>query len=186
MDTYSTEETAIYHSILDCTIQLFNEKGLQFKMSEVADQLHISKKTIYKYFKNKEALIYSVIEGMFKEIKDLEHAIYLSEDLTPSEKLLEMLCVYPLKYRINYSYLNEMRTHYPSVFKIIEDQLSRNWDETFDLLDQSISAKEIKPIDRLVFKTLFLGLYKELLYQYSASPDHLLRDCIETIFNGLR
>ena len=40
--------------ILKGTIQVFNKKGLKLTMDDVADELKISKKTIYKEFASKE------------------------------------------------------------------------------------------------------------------------------------
>ena len=37
--------------IIDKATELFNQKGLRFTLDEISEQLHISKQTIYVYFR---------------------------------------------------------------------------------------------------------------------------------------
>ena len=46
--------TEIREKIHKGTIQVFNKKGLKLTMDDVADELKISKKTIYKEFSSKD------------------------------------------------------------------------------------------------------------------------------------
>ena len=48
--------TEIREKILKGTIQVFNKKGLKLTMDDVADELKISKKTIYKDFSGKDEI----------------------------------------------------------------------------------------------------------------------------------
>ena len=43
-------------TILNGTMEVFNQKGLKFTMDDIAKQLGISKKTIYKVFNDKEEM----------------------------------------------------------------------------------------------------------------------------------
>ena len=48
--------------------QIFNlyiEKGLYLNMEEIADDLHITKKTLYNNFESKEEMISTVVEHFF-------------------------------------------------------------------------------------------------------------------------
>ena len=45
--------------ILEEAMRQFNRDGFDFKMDDLAKELHISKKTIYKHFKNKEDIFCS-------------------------------------------------------------------------------------------------------------------------------
>jgi AcrR family transcriptional regulator len=50
----------IRNAILEGTIQVFNEKGLKFTMDDIASLLGMSKKTIYKVFRDKEELFFKM------------------------------------------------------------------------------------------------------------------------------
>ena len=47
---------------------LFQAKGLWFTLQEVADALHISKKTIYTLYPSKEALLLDMVDDLFVRI----------------------------------------------------------------------------------------------------------------------
>mgnify|MGYP003106123967 CR=1 FL=1 len=49
-------------------MQLFRQQGLHFTMQQVAEPLHISKKTIYTVYPSKEALLLDMVDHAFAEI----------------------------------------------------------------------------------------------------------------------
>ncbi len=42
--------------IMEAVVELFNQKGMKFTMDDISKKLHISKKTIYKEFEDKDEL----------------------------------------------------------------------------------------------------------------------------------
>ena len=54
--------TEIREKILKGTIQVFNKKGLKLTMDDVADELKISKKTIYKEFSGKDEIFETMVD----------------------------------------------------------------------------------------------------------------------------
>ena len=40
----------IQQDILNTTLVLFNDRGLDFTMNDIAQSMHIAKKTIYRFF----------------------------------------------------------------------------------------------------------------------------------------
>jgi len=53
----------IQQDILTTTLELFNDKGLDFTMDDIAQSMHIAKKTIYRFFSSKEDLLKAVEAG---------------------------------------------------------------------------------------------------------------------------
>lgn len=54
--------------ILDAAAELFQAEGLSFTMQQVAAALHISKKTIYTVYSDKEALLLDMVDMLFEKI----------------------------------------------------------------------------------------------------------------------
>lgn len=54
------DENEIKVKIIEASIDEINENGLKFTMDKLAKRLVMSKKTIYKYFENKEKLWISI------------------------------------------------------------------------------------------------------------------------------
>jgi AcrR family transcriptional regulator len=71
----------------------FNENGPQLILSSVASTLHISKKTIYRYFESKAAIYDCVLEQTCAEIHAAQNKIVNDSSLTTKEKLFRILTI---------------------------------------------------------------------------------------------
>jgi len=67
-------------------LNLYKEKGLRLNMEQIADELHITKKTLYNNFENKEDMITTVVDHFFF---DLERKILTSVE--ESENAIDSL-----------------------------------------------------------------------------------------------
>ncbi len=174
------------NEIMHHAIKRFNSEGATFKLDDVAADMKISKKTIYKSYKNKEALIEGIIDNLFKEVKTKEHEITCDDRLDSLDKLMGILSVYPDYEHFNYTHIPTLRATYPNLYEKLEMQLESNWDETFKLLDHCVAEGRVRPISHDLFKLIFVGLYKQLLLTEDSEPQKRMRICIEHIFNGLK
>ena len=80
--------------IIQEAINLYRIKGLSFTMNDIAQNLHIAKKTIYKHFDSKESLLQGIVEYGFALIQENKKQI-LSSDLPYIEKLSQLLIAMP-------------------------------------------------------------------------------------------
>ena len=55
----------IRQKIMEAVIDQFNSKGMKFTMDDISKELHISKKTIYKEFDDKDELFFATVEYGF-------------------------------------------------------------------------------------------------------------------------
>lgn len=179
---YLDEQLKIMHQ----AIVRFNLEGPNFKLDELAQDLKMSKKTLYKCFKNKEMLLLEVVKELFLQIKDKEQVVYQNTRFNSLEKLMGVLSVYPDYASFNYHKIPELKDQYPKIYAFVEVELEENWNQTLELLDLCIEEGHVVPISHEVFKIIFLGLYKQLLLTQHEAPDYLMRTCIETIFDGLK
>ncbi|HAS72812.1 MAG TPA: hypothetical protein DCS67_01550 [Clostridiales bacterium UBA8960] len=175
------EKEIMHHAIMR-----FNLDGVCFKLDDVATDLKISKKTIYKWYKNKEQLIGGIIDHLFMEIKLKEQSIIGDVTLSSLDRLIGVLSVYPDYERFNYSHIPALKATYSALYDKLERQLETNWEATFNLLDTCIDESFVVPIPHDIFKTIFLGLYKQLLLTEDDDPEKRMRVCIEYLFNGLK
>ena len=87
--------TETREKILKGTIQVFNKKGLKLTMDDVAEELKISKKTIYKEFKSKDEIFDSMVDYVFDNIKAREQEILESEEYSTLDKIRLLLSAMP-------------------------------------------------------------------------------------------
>ena len=78
-------------------MQLFRQQGLHFTMQQVAEPLHISKKTIYTVYPSKEALLLDMVDHAFADIHRCKQEI-LAGGGTLQEKLRAVIIAMPAEY----------------------------------------------------------------------------------------
>ena len=104
--------------ILDGAIQMFGRIGIRsVSMDDIAHELHVSKKTIYHYFKNKEELIEAMLnnhlENDFKNYQTIskqEHSNAIDVLLNVSEEVCKHIN------ETNHAQVFELRKYYPEQF----------------------------------------------------------------------
>lgn len=148
--------TGIREKILIGTIQVFNKKGLKLTMDDVADELKISKKTIYKEFTSKEEMFETMADYVFDNIKVREEEILGSQGYTTAEKIRMLLSAMPEGYRnINFQELHPLKEKYPKVYKKVQKRLETGWEPTLKLMEQGKEEGIIRnDADLKIFKMM--------------------------------
>ncbi len=120
--------------IVETALQLFNSRGLRgVTMDDIANTLHISKRTLYETFANKEELLAECLTQVHDDIEDRHKKIYLKVD----EPLLVALYMIRVNAMSNHSYqhlITESERYYPEIhdrfFKIhtssLRDMLTKS------------------------------------------------------------
>jgi AcrR family transcriptional regulator len=79
---------------MDCTIEVLMKKGYHdTNLRDIADGLGIGRTTIYQYFKNKDEIINTVINLVFKRLENECEAIIGDPYLTKIDKLKAIINV---------------------------------------------------------------------------------------------
>ena len=148
--------TEIREKILKGTIQVFNKKGLKLTMDDVADELKISKKTIYKEFSGKDEIFETMVDYVFDNIKIREKEILNTDGYTTLEKIRLFLSAMPESYRnINFQELYSLKDKYPKVYKKLQKRLETGWEPAFKLLEQGKEEGLIREdADLKIFKIM--------------------------------
>lgn len=108
--------------IIDYTSKAFVTKGIRsVSMDEIAQELGISKKTIYENFSSKEDLIEEVVCNLFNLlINNLESKLKEMEEkqLNAVEQLSNLLYIHQqMSQNINPLFLDDLKKYYPSLDK---------------------------------------------------------------------
>ena len=112
------KENIIHHAS-----KMFVEQGIKaVRMDDIAQELSISKRTLYELFNDKEELIYQSIRYYLEDSRErrLRHITNIDNPLEVMViNLREMIDGAPLAGRIR----RNMRRFYPSVYKRLEDDV---------------------------------------------------------------
>ena len=74
--------------IISASIESLRQEGLRFSVDTLAERLGVSKKTIYKYFPDKEALALALYEKYYSAAKEQAKALLGSDANTIRRELL--------------------------------------------------------------------------------------------------
>lgn len=178
-------------TILEETIQAFNEKGLKFTMDDVAKMLGMSKKTIYTVFRDKESLFYAMVDYMFDSIKESEKAILEDESLSTLEKVRKILGVMPESYKdIDFRQLYLLKDKYPAIYKQVEKRLETGWETTIALLEQGMQEGVIRKVDIPIVKMMLEAsleqfFQRDILIRNQLSYMEALDEVVEILVDGI-
>ena len=141
--------------IINATIDEFQDKGLKLTMNDVAKRIHISKKTLYKVFENKEELFLAVADYTFAEIKRHEQMVLENPELDLIEKIRRLIIVLPERYKnIGLSNLYPLQDLFPDVYRKTAHYLETDWDATISLLEQGVREGKIRQMPIPIMKAM--------------------------------
>lgn len=178
--------------IMDAVIEQFNHKGMKFTMDDISRDLHISKKTIYKEFDDKDELFFATVDYGFSAIKKKEAEILADDSLDLIEKISRLIVCLPDNYKnIDFRRVYQLKEKYPKVYQKVAQRIESDWEETEKLLEQAMDEGLIKRFPVSLIKLMVEGSIEKFLssgelvktdYTYEDS----LNAMIDIIINGLK
>ncbi len=156
----------IRRSILEVSYSKFAVHGFKkVTIDEIAAELGISKKTVYKLFSSKEEILREVVLGKMNLLLEIFSKIQSMKESSVDkiQAISEIVSTH-----INEQWqriLTEVRLNAPGLFKeidaIIQEKLSLGWQKIF--IDGQKNGWIRKDIDPVVFTTAYVGVVRELM-----------------------
>ena len=134
-------------SIVITSTELFLTLGFKsVTMDDIAEEMKISKKTIYTFFENKEALVQSVVFSMYSYITTNLTQIR-EEAKNPISELYEvkMFIMHQLKGEKT-SPQHQLRKYYPNIHKELQKK-------QFDFMTKSVKKSLTKGVEMKLFRS---------------------------------
>lgn len=169
--------------ILDSAIKMYNEKGVKFTIDDIAADLSISKKSVYKYFSGKDEIIDSVIEMVFDDIERQHYEILSRDDINVLEKLKKILNVNPTMMQVSDNKIAKLKELYPDSYKKIKNHFEGKWDLTLSVLDECRKQDYVKQVPDDIFRTVLIGIFDNSTNSDDYSDT--VEKCIDWLFEGI-
>ncbi|HRW35220.1 MAG TPA: TetR/AcrR family transcriptional regulator [Thermotogota bacterium] len=177
--------------ILEEAVELIKGKGLSFTMSELAIRLGVSKKTLYEWFESKQALILEILETSRKSIKEQQALIYEDDTLSDTQKVRRLLTVVP-RYHLAFdsNRMEELKKRYHEIYERLVHLFESDWEKTFKIMTSAMEKKEMKPVNLLLFKRIYINAVISLHDEFSFEKTNLsyqqaLEEIISILFEGV-
>ncbi len=177
---------------MDSVINQFNKKGMKFTMDDISRELHISKKTIYKEFEDKNELFFATVDYGFSAIKNKEAEVLADDSLDLIEKISRLIVCLPDNYKnIDFRRVYQLKEKYPLVYQKVAHRIETDWEETDKLLLQAMEEGLIRKVPLNIIKLMIEGaierfLSSEDLNDTDLSYEDALNQMIDIMINGLR
>lgn len=178
-------------TILNGTLDVFNQKWLKFTMDDIAKNLSISKKTIYTVFKDKETLFYAMVDYLFDSIKESEEQVLKDNTTDTLTKIKKILGVMPESYRnIDFRQLYMLRDKYPKIYKQVEIRLETGWENTLALLEKGINEGVIRSVNLVLVKMMMEAaveqfFQRDILIQNNITYADALNEVVNILVEGI-
>lgn len=133
--------------IIEGALELFLKAGIKsVTMDDIAKHLGMSKKTIYQFFEDKNALVIALVKKRLEEDKDQMCDIIAKSDNVIEEMINMMKCSEEMFSRINPVVIHDMQKYHPDAWKVFQkfkaDVLIHTLEE---LLSKGIDQGYIRP-----------------------------------------
>ncbi len=118
----SDSKTEERERIFNYVKSLFLKEGFyKIPMDKLAADLKISKKTIYKYFPSKEAIVKAIVASIQREITTQLDEILQSKENAVVKLIRINKLVGSLLMRLNDKWINDLRIHMPTLWTSIDE-----------------------------------------------------------------
>lgn len=150
--------------ILEGTIAVFREKGVRFTMDDLANELSMSKKTIYRVFPDKSTMLMELVDFIFERIHIEKQRIRDDKSLTSAEQFVRILNAMPENMtEVDLTNLYQIRSRYPEHYHRIEEQLENGWELTFEVMQQAVKDGYFRPVNEELFKLIYESTLERFL-----------------------
>lgn len=177
--------------IIDECIRLFNEKGCRFTLDDIVAGLHISRKTIYKYFLSKDDILYSMLEETMAGIRAQQRRLALDETLPTREKLRRALTIdTKYEHEIKLEKFYEFEQYMPQVYRRFLESYEEEWSLVDRLLaqgmDEGVYRRMNVPLVRTLLQNGMQMLYRgNFLERSGISYTAAERQMVDIVLSGI-
>ena len=185
------DEKELKIKVAEAAMKAFNEKGVKFRMDDVANMLQMSKKTLYKLYDSKEKLILKAVDLGFGAVMENKQAIIDDPDMGMVEKIKRVIIAIPDRYQaMDWRRLYEFRASFPEAYERIQFYLQNNWEGTIDLVKKGIEQGLIRDINITVFRCMLESAFQSFigntaLIDAGVSYDDALNTMIDIVMTGI-
>lgn len=177
--------------VLNARDQFFSKGFTKVTVDEIATDLGMSKKTVYKFFPSKDDLLRGVIEFMTARIgRQIDEVIASNKPF--EQKLAEILAIAgQVTKRISPAFMDDVRRNLPGVWRHIEEFRRVHIFEKVKLLMQQAKEEGVlrQEVNVELFYLVFFHsvqgiLNPTALLQLPVSPDEAFRSIFRIVFLG--
>ena len=179
------------NAIIIKALQQLNEQGLRFTTAGLAQQLGVSKRTLYEYFSSKEDLLGAVFDLILDDLRQQIIRIVLDENLCPMEKLTGLMlaspkALGPLAGHVLYDVNRSMPNQWVKFLKYFDEK----WEKIELVINQGIEKGVFRAVNLTILHKIYMGSIDKLsdfnfLVQNESSLKCTIAETAEILIYGI-
>ncbi len=174
-----------------CSTKFFRDGFYYVTVDQIATELRISKKTIYKYFSSKDQLVEAVTDNLMNSVSgQIESVVQTeAESLTKALMMFDIMGNIIIKFSENW--LRDIQIHMPELWKKIDEfRTQRAYFVLGSIIKQGqkegmIIEKPSELIIHLFVNSIRSVVNPEFLYYQKLNYKEAFRHTFEILFNGI-
>ena len=186
--TITTYKQGLKDKILDAAMHDFAAHGIKaVRMDDIAQELGISKRTLYEIYENKEVMLYEGVKK-FMAIRDERVVLMVSECSNVMDVLMRIYSLKVAEFKqVNPNFYSDIGK-YPMVKRLLEEDRKNNHQRTLTFMKRGVSEGYFrKDVDYMLVIRMFdaLNMYvmrEEIYRQYSL--EHILNNLFFVTLRG--
>jgi AcrR family transcriptional regulator len=171
---------------------LFTKEGFyKITMDNLASELKVSKKTIYKYFVSKEVLIEAIVESIKNEVSGNLDNIRQSSDNAIVKLISINRLISSMLIELSDRWINDLRIHLPFLWQEIDDFRTNRLNAAFaSIINEGQKAKLIKNLPAEMIVMIFISTFRgvinnEFILNSKFSYKEAIETSIRILFSGI-
>ncbi|SIR87926.1 transcriptional regulator, TetR family [Peribacillus simplex] len=177
--------------IIKAVIEEIQLKGVKFPLDNLAKQLGISKKTLYKYFSSKVEMLDAVIDYTFEDMDKKAIAIIENDQLSLIEKIKGVITVLPDHYEfIDQNILDQIKRYYPEQWIKMDTLLKSDWELLRNLIEQGIREgviinRNVSLIMKVIIESINSTLNQKFYLENRITVPEALSEIVDILLYGI-
>lgn len=159
--------------IIEESIESLRKEGLRFSVDTLAERLKISKKTIYKYFPDKEALALALYQKYYAE--SIAQAKRLAAENTADAHLGLLTLYFDAKAMTSCDIFNKYKLN-ETLYDYTAEQNDALWGMILLSLDDRLSER-----DKTALRIIVNGAFEKLCNEKTA-PDGVINRLVDVLW----
>lgn len=183
---------SVKENILHTFQRMSFERGLkQTSLDDVAKELKISKKTIYRYYSSKEELVALLVDSMIRDVVAVSEK-YMSGEGSPVEK-----CIHTFSYvgetlkGINQNFMAELQEQYPKLWEKVHEIRSKRLSMFLSIIQDGVNDGSFRKIHpavavQMIVSSISAVLDPAFLSAHSLKTEEAVQDLKGILLDGMR
>lgn len=174
-----------------CTAKFLKDGFYYVTVEQIASELRISKKTLYKYFSSKDELVEAVAFNMLNDVNDRIDKVIISKNDSLTKALMLFETMASVVIRFSENWLRDLQVHSPKLWKKIDEfRTKRAFMALGSIIKQGqeegiIIDKPAELIIHIFVNTIRSVVHPDFLYHQNFNYKEAFIHSFEILFNGI-